>query len=520
MKKMKDVLFEAPYLVPDEAKNQPPGTNDGDELHVFDFDETLGLTTSSTAHIGVKLSGQDWLPIENYAEKLKAAMPKAHDVYSWQEARQKGIVSKEYAEMMGSVIGEDGKIKPDYQDKKLVGCEVAIIGTHGYKDFKKMVETGGIEKIHAERPVIWYSHSRMMDNTNWDQGTELHIVDYSPASELGAVTPIQLNIDTAKNAQMDDDMVGVVTARKGKEFMNSFLGQNTIKAKNIDQIDEFLMSQGVDPDFTYGAADIDNDGAINKAIYIKKKWVESDKEDLYFYDDDKANLNAVLDTLPDDPEIIKKKPGATINTYWANDFSEENSHKVYKSVKVGSRESNPALPFGDAQLGDFDDDDFITDYYDFLADVPTDVDKASKEYLDAKDTARKMRRRRGKDLDKLRRARTFENRLRAKKNALIIAETVKYLASNSSQRKVLRENCHKSKGRMLDYGHQRSDSGEGKMTKAKLFRMAQMAQRLHDKIFGYDDLPEWVQDKITTAEDRLKTAHDYILYKIWRMENE
>ena len=58
------------------------------------------------------------------------------------------------------------------------------------------------------------------------------------------------------------------------------------------------------------------------------------------------------------------------------------------------------------------------------------------------------------------------------------------------------------------------------MTKAKLFRMAQMAQRLHDKIFGYDDLPEWVQDKITTAEDRLKTAHDYILYKIWRMENE
>ena len=58
------------------------------------------------------------------------------------------------------------------------------------------------------------------------------------------------------------------------------------------------------------------------------------------------------------------------------------------------------------------------------------------------------------------------------------------------------------------------------MTKAKLFRMAQMAQRLHDKLIDGDDLPGWVQDKVTTAEDRLQSAHDYILYKVWRMENE
>ena len=35
-----------------------------------------------------------------------------------------------------------------------------------------------------------------------------------------------------------------------------------------------------------------------------------------------------------------------------------------------------------------------------------------------------------------------------------------------------------------------------------------------------DDLPGWVQDKVTTAEDRLQSAHDYMLYKIWRMEND
>ena len=73
-------------------------------------------------------------------------------------------------------------------------------------------------------------------------------------------------------------------------------------------------------------------------------------------------------------------------------------------------------------------------------------------------------------------------------------------------------------GRMMDYGHKKSDSHEGRMTKAKLFRLAQMAQRLHDKMVDEDDLPEWVQDKVTTAEDRLKSAHDYITYKIHRLE--
>ena len=37
-------------------------------------------------------------------------------------------------------------------------------------------------------------------------------------------------------------------------------------------------------------------------------------------------------------------------------------------------------------------------------------------------------------------------------------------------------------GRMFDYGHSKSDSHEGRMTKAKLFRMAQMAQSLESQL--------------------------------------
>lgn len=75
-------------------------------------------------------------------------------------------------------------------------------------------------------------------------------------------------------------------------------------------------------------------------------------------------------------------------------------------------------------------------------------------------------------------------------------------------------------GRMFDYGHTKSDSHEGRMTKAKLFRMGKMAQSFHDRLEDGDDLPEWVQDKVTTAEDRLRSAFEYMDYKIHRMKSE
>lgn len=73
-------------------------------------------------------------------------------------------------------------------------------------------------------------------------------------------------------------------------------------------------------------------------------------------------------------------------------------------------------------------------------------------------------------------------------------------------------------GRMFDYGHTKSDSHEGRMTRAKLYRMGKMAQSFHDRLEDGDDLPEWVQDKVTTAEDRLRSAFEYIDYKLHRMK--
>ncbi len=75
-------------------------------------------------------------------------------------------------------------------------------------------------------------------------------------------------------------------------------------------------------------------------------------------------------------------------------------------------------------------------------------------------------------------------------------------------------------GRMFDYGNSKSDSWEGKMTKGKLFRMAQMAQSLHDRMEDQDDLPEWLNNHVTTAEDRLRSVYDYMDYELHKLEQE
>ncbi len=67
-------------------------------------------------------------------------------------------------------------------------------------------------------------------------------------------------------------------------------------------------------------------------------------------------------------------------------------------------------------------------------------------------------------------------------------------------------------GRDLDYG-----SYEGKMSKSKLFHIARMSIELYDMLYDEDDLPGWVNDKITTAEDRISSAKKYIEYKLLKM---
>ena len=68
-------------------------------------------------------------------------------------------------------------------------------------------------------------------------------------------------------------------------------------------------------------------------------------------------------------------------------------------------------------------------------------------------------------------------------------------------------------GRDLDPG-----GGEGRMTKSQLYKLAKYSQSMHDKLRDADDLPEWVQAKITAASDNISKVYHYLDYKLNRME--
>jgi len=70
---------------------------------------------------------------------------------------------------------------------------------------------------------------------------------------------------------------------------------------------------------------------------------------------------------------------------------------------------------------------------------------------------------------------------------------------------------HPFKGQLVgeDYNVDEYDQ-EGEMAKGQLDRAADAAQELHDILNDSDNLPEWVQSKITKALDYLDTARDYV----------
>jgi hypothetical protein len=51
---------------------------------------------------------------------------------------------------------------------------------------------------------------------------------------------------------------------------------------------------------------------------------------------------------------------------------------------------------------------------------------------------------------------------------------------------------------------------EGDMAMTQLRSIIHHAQQLHDQLGENDNLPEWVQNKITLAQDYMQTAHDYM----------
>lgn len=77
-----------------------------------------------------------------------------------------------------------------------------------------------------------------------------------------------------------------------------------------------------------------------------------------------------------------------------------------------------------------------------------------------------------------------------------------------------------SSGRMLDYGHNKSDSEEGRMMKQSLRDLAVDAYRLHQMLEDGDDLPQWCQYKTAQAQQMVGSVRNYLEYKLERMSDD
>ena len=73
---------------------------------------------------------------------------------------------------------------------------------------------------------------------------------------------------------------------------------------------------------------------------------------------------------------------------------------------------------------------------------------------------------------------------------------------------------------MLDYGHVKSDSHEGKMMKQALYEISEYSKELHDLLDDDDDLPQWCHYKVAVARACIGKVKHYLEYKIKKHTGE
>lgn len=87
---------------------------------------------------------------------------------------------------------------------------------------------------------------------------------------------------------------------------------------------------------------------------------------------------------------------------------------------------------------------------------------------------------------------------------------------NKIRRMVLREMHEMGMAQMDQAGrifHNNGPEQESNMIRSNLFTVGQNAFELHDMIGDYDDLPEWVQEKIAVIDSMMGSVHDYLSYE-------
>lgn len=242
MMKLSKILFE---------DNVPGNASAEKQVHVFDFDDTLGETSNANG-LMLYVNG-------------KPAHKTRREVLEW--LRNFGVSSKDILNPgIVSIPEREGGMAVYLSSLGLARVQ------RNYPSEKQGVTTGFADKVNQPGETI--------------------LIDFTPSSSTDVKTtkPIKSTINKMKRANAQGSDTIVITARKATGTGVDFHG-NPVDATNAEDMEDFLSRYGARP--TDGVMGVTGQ---NKGHAIIKKYIADDNEppeEVHFYDDLKKNTDEV-----------------------------------------------------------------------------------------------------------------------------------------------------------------------------------------------------------------------------------
>lgn len=272
MKKDKSIIEERRLrniirsVIREEVGKVIPGDSPGEkQVHIFDFDDTLGETLNTNA-----------IMLYKDGEPVHKSEAEARD---WM--KQMGLSDKDLL---------DPKIMP-------------ISERDGA--YAIYVTSGGLAKVQSK---YHKDDQKVTGDSEPDKGEQI-LIDFTPSSNTNVDTtkPIKQTIEKLKAANADGAKTAIVTARTARGKGTDIHG-NSVEATNADDMEKFLTKQGATPtDGVFGVTGGDKGDKI-KSHFID---VGDPPEEVHFYDDLSRNTDAVKGAIAQktDSELFIYGPG-------------------------------------------------------------------------------------------------------------------------------------------------------------------------------------------------------------------
>ena len=241
-------------LTEDKEKPIPGDAPVKKQLHVFDFDDTLGVTSDSNGVMLYRHGEPAWKTAEEAQDWLR------NDAGLGDSDLLKGPKGKSFE-------------KPD--------------GIDGFAVYVNSGALPAIKKAASGNVVI-------APGKPASDADEAVVFDFSPSNTAKSPAPIKGSVDKVRKEDSEGAKTAIVTARSGeksKKATKDFAG-NDVKVSVEKDLSNFMKSQKAPLN-----TGVHGTSGANKGEYIKNNLLDPMPDEIHFYDDDASNINKVKDAL-------------------------------------------------------------------------------------------------------------------------------------------------------------------------------------------------------------------------------